>query len=222
MTKKMPKESLKSVFSFLRPHNRHRKKPASSLTNEQHQVLVKSASKPAVKAEPEASPDKASERLWTTPRSTTMGGVQTDHSERSLPSTSEESEKLSKAAREFSSRHDATPKPSGQDTKAAIGSMNKATRLLYQVINALEKKTDAEPDLRELDALTLDQGIQEMRDVIRKLVEARNLGKSAEALDLTPLKKLGHVLESVCKTVAPFVKVFLAVGVHGSAVTITL
>jgi hypothetical protein len=98
----------------------------------------------------------------------------------------------------------------------AVDGMNKAVRMLYDIIFDHDAKFYRDLKLPKLDpAEGLDKGILEMRGIIGKLTERPQPTGPQER---NVIRKFGHALENICKNVTPFLKIFLAVGVQGSAV----
>jgi hypothetical protein len=95
----------------------------------------------------------------------------------------------------------------------AIDKMNNAVGLLHHIIAVLNSKVNSDLQLPQLKSIeTLDHGILELNRIIEKLSDG------AKPAETGALGKVGFALENICKVVTPFLKVFLAVGVQGSAV----
>jgi hypothetical protein len=98
----------------------------------------------------------------------------------------------------------------------AVERMNKAIRMLYDIISDHDAKFYRDLELPKLDPSEgLYEGILEMRRIIGKLSER---SQPTEAPEKTVLSNFGHLLKNICKNGTPFLKIFLAVGVQGSAV----
>ena len=94
----------------------------------------------------------------------------------------------------------------------AIDRLNKAANLLHGII-AKFKPDEPLPQLQSIK--NLEDGITQIGGAIEELL---NRAKPTEVREEGPLQAFGHALEKICKNVTPFLKVFLQVGVQGSAV----
>jgi hypothetical protein len=98
----------------------------------------------------------------------------------------------------------------------AIDKMNRAIRMLRDVITLHDAQFYRDLELPKIGpAEGLEKSILEMRGVIGRL---KGGAQTTEAQETNVLHKLGHTVEKVCENVTPFLKIFLAVAVQGSAV----
>jgi hypothetical protein len=87
--------------------------------------------------------------------------------------------------------------------------------MLKDVITLNDAQFYRDLELPQLNPESLDDSIIAMNEMIATLKVG---SRQAETQETNILHKFGHILERVCKITTPFIKIFLAVGVQGSAV----
>ena len=104
------------------------------------------------------------------------------------------------------------------DLKAAVTKLNRATTLLFRILSILSDQWHPDAKLPILTMDDLDKSIEDTSSAIQKIVDSNDSAKAIEAAKKGVVHKLGNGAKSVCVHVKPFLKTFLAVAVHGSAV----
>jgi hypothetical protein len=116
---------------------------------------------------------------------------------------------------------DATSEPEGlgnhsQDgLSASVASMNKAAQFLHQILAHLDPSKCNSSPLLTLDASSFDLIFNETKTALDQIATQQENSAAAGKGILT------KGFQKLCAYVGPFVKIFLTVGVQGSAVPAT-
>jgi hypothetical protein len=104
--------------------------------------------------------------------------------------------------------------PSQRRATSKAESLNKSAQLLYRILAILDpSETDSSP-LATLDASSFDLIFNETKNTINQIIERQENTAPTKGV----LATVGKGIEKLCSCTGPFIKVFLTVGVRGSAV----
>ena len=105
------------------------------------------------------------------------------------------------------------------NTKAAMVKMNRAARLLQNIIAIIHPQRHSPSPLPVLDLNSLDQSIENMNEAFQKMIDEIEKEEAAGAAAKGIVHATGKGMIKICSYITPFLKVFLTVGVNASAVS---
>jgi hypothetical protein len=104
------------------------------------------------------------------------------------------------------------------DTSIALEKLNRSVCLLQSIIAVLDPQRRSLSPLPVIDPRSLDQSIRHTNEAFQKIIDDMEKEKATEAAAKGLIQTTGKGMKRVCSCLAPFLKVFLAVGEKGSSV----